>query len=332
MAALNGAVGGDALPAVVAAPRAAVSDGAASCAAGDLGLSGPAALAAASAAALLATAHNACAEASVPPRQATASEATAAAQAAAAAAMASGQPLEAPPPGITSNTATAQWRVFTDVGRELVHQGRHTEAESFFLRALEAARAGFGPEDAHVASACNNLAEFYRLRRQFDKAEPLYREVGCKRSAGPAWMLLQATAGRVARRWRAAAAPGGSRFLRSAAAPRAAPSTPPYSPTPLPRRLPQALRILTLEYGPRDARVAFSLHNLGGFYLSQRRLDQASEMFEQVGRWAAAAGRAKQAQSSGSSWRRPARPRPAWRLPAATAEQRVPTRHGTACD
>lgn len=28
-----------------------------------------------------------------------------------------------------------------------------------------------------MASACNNLAEFYRLRRQFDLAEPLYKQV-----------------------------------------------------------------------------------------------------------------------------------------------------------
>lgn len=117
-----------------------------------------------------------------------------------------------------------QWRVFTDMGRELVQQGRHGEAERYFkrvrlpllrlvnvgwqrkgwpgaaagrglacrgssagrtqasgpaprLQALECAREGFGADDPHMASACNNLAEFYRLRRQYEAAEPLYRQV-----------------------------------------------------------------------------------------------------------------------------------------------------------
>lgn len=46
------------------------------------------------------------------------------------------------------------------------------------MQAVEKAREGFGPDDPHMASACNNLAEFYRLRRQYDKAEPLYTQVG----------------------------------------------------------------------------------------------------------------------------------------------------------
>ena len=71
-----------------------------------------------------------------------------------------------------------QWRVFTDMGRELVQQGRHAEAEAYLRRAVEAARQGFGDDDPHMASACNNLAEFYRLRRRYEEAEPLYKQVG----------------------------------------------------------------------------------------------------------------------------------------------------------
>jgi tetratricopeptide (TPR) repeat protein len=82
-----------------------------------------------------------------------------------------GAPAPAPAP---SNDATAQWRVFTDVGRDLVRQGRRDEAEAYFVRALEAARRGFGPRDPHVASACQNLAELYRLQRRYDEAAPLY--------------------------------------------------------------------------------------------------------------------------------------------------------------
>lgn len=125
-----------------------------------------------------------------------------------------------------------QWRVFTDLGRELVQQGRLSEAERYFKKvplccsalavledtsltmacrdaaacllrsrvwlpclaatraspqlsclplcttqAVEMAREGFGADDPHVASACNNLAEFYRLRRRYDEAEPLYQQV-----------------------------------------------------------------------------------------------------------------------------------------------------------
>lgn len=47
------------------------------------------------------------------------------------------------------------------------------------------------------------------------------------------------------------------------------------------RRL-QALEVLTRAYGLHDARVAFALHNLGGFYLSRRQLAQAADCYEQA--------------------------------------------------
>ena len=56
-------------------------------------------------------------------------------------------------------------------------QGDGKQAEQYLRRALEEAQSGFGKEDAHVASAENNLAELYRVMRQFDKAEQLYMEV-----------------------------------------------------------------------------------------------------------------------------------------------------------
>ena len=46
------------------------------------------------------------------------------------------------------------------------------------------AREGFGEDDPHMASACNNLAEFYRIRRQYDEAEPLYKQAGAGRAGG----------------------------------------------------------------------------------------------------------------------------------------------------
>ncbi|XP_058009281.1 uncharacterized protein LOC110645922 isoform X3 [Hevea brasiliensis] len=77
---------------------------------------------------------------------------------------------------VISNVHTSKWRIFTDNGREYFLQGKLDEAEKFFLSALEEAKKGFGDRDPHVASACNNLAELYRVRKLFDKAEPLYLE------------------------------------------------------------------------------------------------------------------------------------------------------------
>ncbi|XP_059640770.1 uncharacterized protein LOC132282943 [Cornus florida] len=75
---------------------------------------------------------------------------------------------------VISNIHTSKWRVFTDTGRDLFLQGKLEEAEKLFLSALQEAKEGFGERDPHVASACNNLAELYRVKRAFDKAEPLY--------------------------------------------------------------------------------------------------------------------------------------------------------------
>ncbi|KAH1226459.1 Nephrocystin-3 [Glycine max] len=65
---------------------------------------------------------------------------------------------------VVSNIHTAKWR------------GKLDEAEKLFLSAIEEAKEGFGEKDPHVASACNNLAELYRVKKAFDKAEPLYLE------------------------------------------------------------------------------------------------------------------------------------------------------------
>ncbi|XP_052299534.1 uncharacterized protein LOC102626616 isoform X3 [Citrus sinensis] len=77
---------------------------------------------------------------------------------------------------VVSNIHTSKWRVFTDSGRDYFLQGKLAEAEKLFLSALQEAKEGFGERDPHVASACNNLAELYRVKKAFDKAEPLYLE------------------------------------------------------------------------------------------------------------------------------------------------------------
>lgn len=55
--------------------------------------------------------------------------------------------------------------------------GRYVQAEAKFVEALAEAQLGFGARDPHLASAKNNLAEFYRNTRQWAKAEVLYKEV-----------------------------------------------------------------------------------------------------------------------------------------------------------
>lgn len=75
---------------------------------------------------------------------------------------------------VISNEHTSKWRVFTDSGRDFFMQGKLEQAEKFFVSALQEAIEGFGESDPHVASACNNLAELYRIKKDFDKAEPLY--------------------------------------------------------------------------------------------------------------------------------------------------------------
>lgn len=63
------------------------------------------------------------------------------------------------------------------------------EAEKRFLEALEEAKLGFGPGDAHVASCLNNLAEFYRNTGRYGEAEGRYKEVS--QGGGWCWRLLE---------------------------------------------------------------------------------------------------------------------------------------------
>jgi len=113
---------------------------------------------------------------------------------------------------------TAQWRIYTDKARDLVREKDFHGAENFLVRALDHAVKGFGSQDPHVASAKQNLAELYRLTKEYDKAAPLYDD---------------------------------------------------------------AVRILMDNYGMKDIRVAFVLHNIAGFYVSQHKLEDAVKYYEQ---------------------------------------------------
>ncbi|XP_048328167.1 uncharacterized protein LOC107417286 isoform X3 [Ziziphus jujuba] len=155
---------------------------------------------------------------------------------------------------VKSNIHTAKWRVFTDNGRESFMQGKLEEAERFFFSALQEAKEGFGEKDPHVASACNNLAELYRVNKAFDKAEPLYLK---------AIDILEETFGpediRGKKRVKKERKDSLSFILQS------------------------WLRIhLSMHYMFIFYRVGSAFHNLGQFYLVQRKLEEAHTCYERA--------------------------------------------------
>ncbi|KAL6753391.1 hypothetical protein V8C86DRAFT_2438469 [Haematococcus lacustris] len=77
-----------------------------------------------------------------------------------------------------TNEHTANMTMARTAALEYYQAGKWKQAEAKFLEALAEARLGFDSRDPHIASAQNNLAEFYRNTGQHSKAEALYQEVG----------------------------------------------------------------------------------------------------------------------------------------------------------
>ncbi|KAK9843048.1 hypothetical protein WJX74_006173 [Apatococcus lobatus] len=76
----------------------------------------------------------------------------------------------------SGNEATAKWRVYTNLARDMTREKKHDDAERYYKQALAEAKKGFGEEDPHVGAACNNMAEHYRLTKQWQLARPMYDE------------------------------------------------------------------------------------------------------------------------------------------------------------
>ncbi|GAX80433.1 hypothetical protein CEUSTIGMA_g7872.t1 [Chlamydomonas eustigma] len=78
-------------------------------------------------------------------------------------------------PGVT-NEHTALMTLARAAALEYYQAGKFKLAETKFLEALSEAKIGFDARDPHIASCQNNLAEFYRNTKQYDKAEDLYKQ------------------------------------------------------------------------------------------------------------------------------------------------------------
>ncbi len=75
-----------------------------------------------------------------------------------------------------TNEHTALMTLARAAALEYYEAGKYKLAEAKFIEALLEAKLGFDPKDPHIASSQNNLAEFYRNTKQYDKAEGLYKE------------------------------------------------------------------------------------------------------------------------------------------------------------
>ena len=64
-------------------------------------------------------------------------------------------------------------------------QGRYTEAEPLFRRALAIREKALGPEHREVAQSLNNLAALYQAQGNHAEGEPLLQAVGSDPGEGP---------------------------------------------------------------------------------------------------------------------------------------------------
>ena len=136
------------------------------------------------------------------------------------------------------------------------------------MRALQEAREGFGKEDAHVASAENNLAELYRVMHQFDKAELLYMEVRLTSSRIRCSHTTQTHHwSNTCLLWSSAHIPCLQGEKRSSQ---------------LIRVHAQALQKLLKAFGPDDLRVAQAYSNAASCFAGQNSLEQARTYSEKA--------------------------------------------------
>ena len=70
----------------------------------------------------------------------------------------------------------SQWERYMTEGAKAYQNGQETNAEMFYLAALEDVQNA-GPEDPRLAATLNTLAVLYHSQRKYVQAEPLYQRV-----------------------------------------------------------------------------------------------------------------------------------------------------------
>ena len=71
---------------------------------------------------------------------------------------------------------STRWEHYMAEGVKAYQSGQETNAEMFYLAALEDVENA-GPEDPRLAATLNTLAVLYHAQRKYAKAEPLYQRV-----------------------------------------------------------------------------------------------------------------------------------------------------------
>ena len=69
-----------------------------------------------------------------------------------------------------------RWEHYMAEGAKAYQDGQETNAEMFYLAALEDVQNA-GPEDPRLAATLNTLAVLYYTQKKYTKAEPLYQRV-----------------------------------------------------------------------------------------------------------------------------------------------------------
>src|SRR5713101_2994948 len=69
-----------------------------------------------------------------------------------------------------------RWEYYMAEGVKAYQKGQETNAEMFYLAALEDVEHA-GPEDPRLAATLNTLAVLYHTQRKYAQAEPLYQRV-----------------------------------------------------------------------------------------------------------------------------------------------------------
>src|SRR5215813_15050800 len=69
-----------------------------------------------------------------------------------------------------------RWEHYMAEGAKAYQNGQETNAEMFYLAALEDIKKA-GPEDPRLAATLNALAVLYHAQKKYAQAEPLYQQV-----------------------------------------------------------------------------------------------------------------------------------------------------------